>query len=131
LRGKAIGTTLVVAALLGVGSLVTPTSVMAGHEYPVQVQAARDYALKRIGSTQFQCLHNIVERESGWNPKSGHPSGPYGLGQANPGTKMRSAGRDWLTNPVTQMKWLLRYIHGHGYGTACNAWAFWRAHGWF
>jgi len=33
----------------------------------------------------------------------------YGLCQATPGSKMASAGADWRTNVVTQMKWCHRY----------------------
>jgi len=33
----------------------------------------------------------------------------YGLCQATPGNKMASAGTDWRTNPVTQMKWCASY----------------------
>ena len=33
----------------------------------------------------------------------------YGLCQATPGSKMASAGPDWRTNPVTQMRWCNNY----------------------
>jgi hypothetical protein len=81
-------------------------------------------------STQFGCLNNIWTRESGWRYNAENPSGAYGIPQALPGDKMASAGSDWLTNPATQIRWGLGYIRST-YGTPCNAWAFWQAHGWY
>ena len=129
MRGKTIGTTLVVAALLGVGSLVAPTSVMAGHAYPADVQAARDYALKALGSTQFQCLHNIGEYESHWNPRAENKrTHAYGIPQSLPGSKM---GKGWRTDPMVQVRWMIQYVSGGRYGSACNAWDHIRQTGWY
>ncbi|MES5137418.1 hypothetical protein ABVC49_06910 [Lactobacillus jensenii] len=50
--------------------------------------------------------------------------------QSLPGSKMAAAGRDWRTNPITQLKSMRSYIAGR-YGTAANAQAFWRAHNWY
>ncbi len=81
-------------------------------------------------ATQFGCLNDIWERESGWRYNAENASGAYGIPQALPGSKMASAGPDWLTNPATQIKWGLGYIQSR-YGTPCNAWAFWQGHGWY
>lgn len=54
----------------------------------------------------------------------------YGVCQSLPGTKMASAGADWATNPVTQLKWCHSYAVGR-YGSWANAYAFWRAHSWW
>lgn len=40
----------------------------------------------------------------------------YGLCQATPGNKMVSAGSDWKTNVITQMKWCASYAKGR-YGS--------------
>ncbi len=40
---------------------------------------------------------------------------------------MASAGSDWQTNPVTQIRWGLDYI-AERYGTPCAAWNFSQAH---
>lgn len=73
----------------------------------------------------------IVSHESGWRVNATNPgSGAYGLPQSLPGSKMAAAGRDWRTNPITQLKWMRSYIAGR-YGTAANAQAFWRAHNWY
>jgi hypothetical protein len=81
-------------------------------------------------STQYSCLNNIWTRESGWRYNAENASGAYGIPQALPGSKMASAGSDWQTNPATQIKWGLGYIQGR-YGTPCDAWSFWEAHGWY
>jgi Transglycosylase SLT domain len=81
-------------------------------------------------SAQFGCLSSIWSRESGWRVNAANASGAYGIPQALPGSKMASAGPDWQTNPATQIKWGLGYIKQR-YGSPCNAWASWQAHGWY
>jgi hypothetical protein len=44
----------------------------------------------------------------------------YGIPQANPGYKMRSAGPDWRTNPETQLRWMIGYARAR-YGSLCGA----------
>ncbi len=61
------------------------------------------------------CLKTGWQEESGWSQTAAYdPSDPYnhayGIPQANPGTKMASAGSDWKTNPKTQIAWGLSYI---------------------
>jgi hypothetical protein len=75
-------------------------------------------------TTQWTCLLDLWNRESGWLYDAENPSsGAYGIPQALPGDKMASAGADWLTNPATQIKWGLGYI-SQVYGTPCNAYDF-------
>jgi hypothetical protein len=81
-------------------------------------------------SAQFGCLDDMWARESGWRYNAENASGAYGIPQALPGSKMASAGPDWLTDPTTQIKWGLGYIQGR-YGTPCSAWAFWQDNGWY
>ena len=81
-------------------------------------------------STYFSCLNNIYTRESGWRYNAENASGAYGIPQALPGSKMASAGADWMTNPATQIKWGLGYIQSR-YGDPCSAWSFWQAHGYY
>lgn len=83
-----------------------------------------------FSTDQFGCLNDIYSRESGWRYDAENASGAYGIPQALPGSKMASAGSDWQTNPATQIKWGLGYIKGT-YGTPCDAWGFWQAHGWY
>ena len=78
---------------------------------------------------QYQCFSNIVNHESTWNYLAVNASsGAYGLVQALPGNKMASAGADWQTNPATQIKWGLNYMNSR-YGSPCDAWSYWQAHG--
>lgn len=99
--------------------------------YPPATQAARDWAWHRLGARQFACLDAIFHYESGWRVRAGTPSGSYGIAQANPGRKYASEGADWLTNPMTQVRWgVLRYIPSR-YGTACAAWEFKQQHGYY
>jgi len=82
-------------------------------------------------SSQFSCLRSLWQRESGWNPRADNPSSSaYGIPQALPGAKMASAGPDWRTNPVTQIRWGLGYIADR-FGTPCGAWAHSESHGWY
>jgi hypothetical protein len=81
-------------------------------------------------SSQWGCLYQIWEHESGWVYNAENPSGAYGIPQALPGDKMASAGPDWQTDPTTQIKWGLGYIKSI-YGTPCDAWAFWEVHDYY
>lgn len=65
--------------------------------------------------TQWEFLESGWEEESGWsttaaNNKADPYNGAYGIPQANPGTKMASAGADWKTSAETQIAWGLAYI---------------------
>ena len=96
----------------------------------------RDIARALLGdfgfsSDQFGCLDSLYMRESGWNPYADNPSSSaYGIPQALPGSKMASAGADWATNPVTQIRWGLGYIRDR-YGSPCGAWGHSQAVGWY
>jgi len=123
------------AAVLVAGSL---TLGLAG-ELPADAQTQKQHnqAIAKTmvhqrhwSNTQFKCLVKLWNRESGWRTRAGHVGGSYGVPQALPGRKMRSAGKDWRTNPKTQIKWGLRYIKGR-YGTPCRAWKHSQAHGWY
>ncbi len=81
--------------------------------------------------TQWGCLLDLWNRESGWSYDAENPSsGAYGIPQALPGDKMASAGADWQTDPTTQIKWGLGYIT-QIYGTPCGAWNYELANGYY
>jgi uncharacterized protein YabE (DUF348 family) len=95
-----------------------------------------------IAPSDFGYVEYIVGREGGWCPvrwqgDSGcvnHGSAPSGLGyglvQATPGSKMVSAGPDWLTNPITQLRWASGYAVGR-YGSWSGAYNHWlNSHNW-
>jgi hypothetical protein len=81
-------------------------------------------------SSQWGCLLDVWNRESGWIYDAENPSGAYGIPQALPASKMASAGSDYLTDPTTQIKWGLGYISSR-YGTPCGAWDFELANGFY
>lgn len=103
-----------------------------------------DMALAGIAPSDYQYVDYIVSHESGWCPTKAQgeigscpaytgyvPSyGGYGLCQSTPGNKMSSAGSDWATNPITQLRWCSGYAEGR-YGSWQSAYYHWVAnHNW-
>lgn len=104
-----------------------------------------DMALAGIAPDQYQYADYIITHESGWcttkwqgeygtcpayhgTPTSSYVG--YGLCQATPGYKMATAGDDWATNPITQLKWCTGYANNR-YGSWYNAYEHWLAyHNW-
>ncbi|MFC6161664.1 hypothetical protein ACFWUU_23365 [Kribbella sp. NPDC058693] len=81
--------------------------------------------------SQFSCLEKLWNKESRWKVSADNPSSTaYGIPQALPGSRMAAYGKDWRTNPVTQIKWGLDYIEAT-YGSPCNAWGHSQAKGWY
>ena len=75
------------------------------------------------GEYQYTCLDKLWTRESHWNYKAhNRRSGAHGIPQALPAIKMDVVADDWRTNPVTQIRWGLRYIDIR-YETPCRAWS--------
>ena len=77
-------------------------------------------------------VNYIISHESGWRHLvvNSEGSGATGLCQALPGSKMASAGADWATNPVTQMRWCNSYAISR-YGSWAGAYNFWVANKWW
>lgn len=76
------------------------------------------------------CLAAIIDHENpGWDPRKWNTagSGAYGLPQALPASKMRTAGHDWRTNPYTQIRWMRGYVRSR-YGSECSALHYWLTH---
>ena len=91
---------------------------------------AKQYALRTLNDdTQYQCLVQLWNHESGWKVDAENPSsGAYGIPQALPGNRMASAGADWKTNGITQVNWGLQYIQQRpDYGNPCAAWSKWQS----
>jgi uncharacterized protein YabE (DUF348 family) len=103
-----------------------------------------DMALAGIAASDYNYVDYIVSHESGWCPTKaqgqygGCPpyagsvpsSGGYGLCQSTPGSKMSSAGSDWQTNPITQLRWCSGYAEGR-YGSWSAAYNHWVSyHNW-
>ncbi len=101
----------------------TPPPVVPPNPGTAQSIAYNMLASFGFSTSQFSCLQNLWNRESGWSYDAENPSGAYGIPQALPGSKMATAGADWQTDPATQIKWGLGYIKDV-YGTPCAAWNF-------
>lgn len=81
--------------------------------------------------SEYAAIDYIVNHESSWNPQATNPgSGAYGLPQSLPASKLASAGSDWRTNPITQLRWMRDYVNGR-YGGANGALAFWKRNHWY
>lgn len=103
-----------------------------------------DMALAGISPNDYQYADYIITHESGWCPTKAQgqvgycpvytgyvPSyGGYGLCQSTPGSKMASAGADWATNPITQLKWCSGYAQSH-YGSWSAAYIHWINYHWW
>lgn len=96
-----------------------------------------DMALAGIAPSDYQYADYIISHESGWCPTKwqgeyggcpayhGTPTSAgigYGLCQATPGYKMASAGADWGSNPVTQLRWCDGYAKARTFGSYGKGW---------
>jgi hypothetical protein len=108
-----------------------------------QVELARTpYGAKKVAKAilldeygfaekQYTCLSQLWTKESNWNYKSRNKkSGAHGIPQALPASKMSIISTDWRTNPVTQIRWGLRYISIR-YETPCKALAKHKRSNWY
>jgi hypothetical protein len=120
---------LVITSVLALG---TSTVAQASSARPGNQAVARPMVSAHgWNRSQFDCLRRLWTRESNWNHRAyNRSSGAYGIPQALPGGKMASAGRDWRTNPRTQIRWGLGYIKQR-YGSPCGAWTHFRTRGWY
>ncbi len=107
----------------GIASYTTPSGV-------AQAYAAEQVAAKGWDGSQFTCLVDLWNRESGWNTHAENPSGAYGIPQSLPGSKMAAFGSDWQNDYKVQINWGLAYISG-SYGSPCGAWASSQSRGWY
>ena len=76
-------------------------------------KVAKSILLNEYGFSEkeYKCLNSLWTKESHWNYKARNKSsGAHGIAQALPASKMNVVSTDWRTNPVTQIRWGLRYI---------------------
>lgn len=107
---------------------------IVGTKYDLPAGSHEDWmAAAGIAASDYGFVNYIVNREGGWEPCkvfggaidcAAAATGPYGMLQANPGTKMASAGDDWRTNPITQLRWGAGYAIGR-YGSWEKAYIYW------
>lgn len=121
---KKINETEIKAAKKQVVIVGTKTSLPAGSHTDWMSAAG-------ISASDQGSANAIISQESGWRVNAtNRSSGAYGIPQALPGSKMASAGSDWQTNPITQLKWMNSYVVGH-YGSWQNAYAHKKSKGWY
>jgi hypothetical protein len=96
-------------------------------------KVAKSILLNEYGFSEkeYKCLNSLWTKESNWNYKSRNKkSGAHGIPQALPASKMNVVSTDWRTNPVTQIRWGLRYISIR-YETPCKALAKHKRSNWY
>ncbi len=98
-------------------------------------------ALAGISPGDYAYVDYIVSHESGWCPTKAQGQygscppysgsvptyGGYGLCQSTPPQKMASAGADWATSPVTQLRWCNGYALAR-FGSWAAAYNYWLVH---
>ncbi|WP_136193595.1 G5 domain-containing protein [Actinomyces procaprae] len=127
------GSTSDATADTGSGSATTTATASGDGTTAASAQSIAKSMMSSYGwdDSQFSCLVNLWNRESGWNYQAQNPSsGAYGIPQSLPGSKMSSVASDWATNPTTQITWGLGYI-SERYGSPCSAWAHSESTGWY
>lgn len=82
-----------------------------------------------ISGSDYGYVDYIVSHESTWNYLAVNSIGATGLCQSLPGNKMATAGADWATNPVTQLRWCSSYAAAKGGWYA--SYVFWQNNHWW
>lgn len=113
--------------------VVEPANVPV--EIPVQTPPPTDHEqlMNQAGiqPEDYGAANYIITHESSWRDSATEPhSGAFGLCQSLPAVKMASAGSDWQTNPVTQLKWCNQYALTR-YGGWQGAYAHWVSARWW
>lgn len=81
---------------------------------PEQATCAEWVRQAGVAESDVEYAVQLIYRESGCRVDAQNPSGAYGIPQALPGSKMASAGADWETNPITQIRWMAGYVSRWG-----------------
>lgn len=129
IQGKSVNTDQSVAAINTATAIGTSGGAPGGSIAP-GASSAQQWAKAHLGDygwgpDQWSSLQSLWNGESGWRWNAQNPtSSAYGIPQSLPGSKMSSAGADWKTNPVTQMRWGMQYIKDT-YGDPNNAYSTW------
>lgn len=125
---------------------VQPVTQIVAQGLAVSIPADKQAVMAQAGISpgDYKYVDYIASHEGGWCPTKvqgshdcpGYPPNPipsyggYGIFQATPGGKMASAGSDWATSAVTQIRWATGYADGR-YGSWAGAYNHWLAnHNW-
>jgi uncharacterized protein YabE (DUF348 family) len=124
--GKEIGRTIIQTVVV---TPPVPQIVAIGKNINIPQDKLSIMQAAGVSAGDYQYVDYIVSHEGGWagaTKSNSGGSGAYGICQALPGSKMASAGADWATNPVTQLKWCSGYAAK--YGGWAGAYNYWVAH---
>lgn len=138
---RLLGTCVVAVMVLVTMTAATPQSFALRTEHviadseksePTMEDRVRAFArTEYVNNGQRQAFIEIIRRESRFDHTAVNPdSGAYGLGQANPASKMYEIGDDWKTNYLTQLRWVALYIKAR-YGTPKDALKHHDQKGWY
>ena len=100
---------------------------------PVQLPTTKEEIMQAAGipRSDWSAVDYIVSKESSWRHTAvNSTSGAFGLCQSLPASKMATAGGDYRTNPVTQLKWCHQYATSR-YGGWWQAYNFWKSKHWW
>ena len=132
--------------------VTAPIKQVEAHGKAVAIPIDKEGLMAQIGivASDYPYVNYIISRESGWchtkwqgqvgSCPAGfahlyagdetNPSLGFGLCQSTPAIKMASAGADWQTNPITQLRWCAGYAQGR-YGSWAAAYNHWvNYHNW-
>ena len=133
--------------LLQTVTTVAPVTQIVARGLAVSIPADKQAVMAQAGiaSSDYPYVDYIASHEGGWcptkiqgthdcpaymNPSDVPSYGGYGIFQATPGSKMASAGSDWATSAVTQIRWATGYANAR-YGSWEGAYNHWIAnHNW-
>ena len=101
----------------------------------ISLSEIQEYARSKVDETQWNCLYELWQAESGWEAgRLNTSSSATGIPQALPGTKIYpnfwNMEREWrdgklylkYPDPYKEVDWGLSYIEGR-YGNACTAYS--------
>jgi resuscitation-promoting factor RpfB len=126
---------------------VQPVTQIVARGQAVSIPADKQAVMAQAGISpnDYKYVDYIASHEGGWcptkiqgthncpgymNPNDVPAGGGYGIFQATPGRKMASAGSDWATSAVTQIRWATGYAVGR-YGSWEGAYNHWiSSHNW-
>jgi uncharacterized protein YabE (DUF348 family) len=122
-----------------------PQIVVRGQAVSIPADKQAVMAQAGISANDYKYVDYIASHEGGWcptkiqgthncpgymNPSDVPTYGGYGIFQATPGQKMASAGSDWATSAVTQIRWATGYAVAR-YGSWEGAYNHWTvSHNW-
>ena len=101
-------------------------------EIPKERQQCATWAREAgVGEEDLEVALELIYHESSCRVDATNASsGAYGIPQALPKSKLATAGEDWETNPVTQIRWMINYVNTR-YGGWHQAMDWWWEHRWY